>query len=55
MTRIDLLAELGQRGAVRFGLDLRIGDLVRAISNLGGATIAVIYLIRGGLLLWQGA
>ena len=38
----DLLAEFGQSRLVRFGLDLRICDFILAISDLGGAAIAMI-------------
>src|SRR5262245_22886994 len=42
MTLADLLAELGKRGPVRLGLDLRVGNAGLAIGDLGGAAIAMV-------------
>ena len=46
----DRCAELGQDLAVGLGLDLRIGDAVVAISDPGGAAIAMVD--RDDLLRW---
>src|SRR5216683_7739281 len=42
LTFLHLLAEFGERGAMRFGLDLRVCDLRFAIRDLRGTAVAMI-------------